>query len=230
MGASPVYIDRVAANVGVVGVIGVPGMAVPAVVIVMVAVVVGVVVASVVVVVVVAISVVTVVVVAVAVVAAMPGCVAVIGSAVVVGASAIPVAMPRAIPPPATPAAHHGAHGDACSERQKARRNKIRRAIAGSRDSRPIDDRGVVLRNVYDLRIGRFNNDGLWRLLNHGDLRAGLEIASRLGFGAQGLNGAHHICLLIVVRLSQRGSPGEILRHVVEHGWELCQRLDGGIP
>ena len=100
----------------------------------------------------------------------------------------------------------------------------------GDHVRRAIDNRGVVLRNVHNLWIGGLNDNHLRRLLHHFNLRTGLQVALCFGLRAQSLNRGHDVGLLIVIGLSQRGSPGEILRHVIEHRGKFREGLDTGIP
>src|SRR5580704_5238902 len=123
----------------------------------------------------------------VAVVPAVPGSVPIIRSAMVVRAAAVPVAVPTAIAPAAAASAHHRANCHPGAKGKQAGSDYIGSGVVGNNVWRAVNHGWVVLRNIHNLRIGRLNNDGLRRLLHHGDLRPRLEIAGRLRLLAQGL-------------------------------------------
>src|SRR5580700_5789995 len=142
-----------------------------------------------------------------AIVTAVPGRIAVIRSPVIHHRRAVPATVPTAVPPAATTAAHHRSHGDSGTECKNTGRHDGGCAISRGHHGCAVNDRRVVLRNIHNLRTWGLNHDNLRRLLHHTDLRAGFEIAGRLGFGTQGLNRSHHVGRLVVVSLAQRGSP-----------------------
>src|SRR5580704_533515 len=153
------------------------------------------------------------VVVAAVVVAAVPGGVSVVGPSVVHHRGAMPATVPTAIAPTAAPAsaAHQCSDCDSSSEPDNGSGSHVAGAVSGSYIGRAINDGGVVLRNVHNLRVSGLNDNDLRRLLHHGDLRAGLEIACGFGLCAQSLDGCHDLRLLAVIGLSKRGSPGEVI-------------------
>src|SRR5262249_9791963 len=138
------------------------------------------------------------------VVAAVPGRVPVIGSAVVHDRRTVPAAVPAAVTPAAATAVHHGADRDSYAEADESRGNRVTGGINRSRIGRhhvghAVYQGWVVLRHVYDLRIGGLNHDHLRRLLHDFDLRVALQRALGLGLRTQGLYGGHHRRLLIVI-------------------------------
>src|SRR5580704_9633089 len=156
-------------------------------------------------------------VIATVVVPAVPGRIAVVRTAVIDHGGAVPPTVPTAVSPAATSAAHQCSDSDPGAEANDSGSGHVSRAVPGSHIRRAVNYRGVVLGNVNDLRVGWLNDDRLWRLLHHGDLRAGLEIASCFSLRAQSLDRGHYLGLLVVICLSQRGRPGEIVRQVIEH-------------
>ena len=58
----------------------------------------------------------------------------------------------------------------------------------------------------------------------------GFQIAGGLRFGAQELDRRHHIGSLRVICLAQCRRPTQVLRHVIQDGGELGQRLHTWIP
>src|SRR3974390_1510100 len=174
-------------------------------------------------------------VVAAVVITAVPAGVSVVRAAVIDHGRAMPAAVPAAVPPTAAATAHHGSHGNAGAEANDASSRYVAGGISGSYITGndigiAVDHCGVVLRNVHNLWIGGLNDNGLRRLLDHGDLRAGLESTLCFRLCAKRLNGCHHFRLLVVISLPERGSPGEILGHVVEHRGEFSERLDARVP
>ena len=120
--------------------------------------------------------------VATVIVSTVPGRISVIASAVINDRGTVPATVPTAISPSATSAAHHRADRNSSTERKQTGRYHIACGIYGGNVTWDhigiaINHRGVVLRNIDDLRIGRLNHDRLRRLLHDCDLRAGLEIA-----------------------------------------------------
>src|SRR6516165_5112452 len=174
-------------------------------------------------------------VVAAVVVASVPASVSVVPAAVVDDGCAVPAAVPAAVPPATADTAHHRSDSDSGAEPNypgsRYVASGVRRSyIAGNHIRSAVNNRGVVLRHIHNLRIRGLNNNGLWRLLHHGELCAGLEIALCFRLRAKRLNGCHHFGLLVVISLSERRSPGEILRHVIEHGGKFCECLNAGVP
>jgi len=138
---------------------------------------------------------------------AVPRRIPVVGAAVVHHRRSVPATVPTAPSPTAASASHHGADGDPGTKPDDARRGHIPCCISGRYIRGPVDHGRVVLRDVNNLRIGWLNDDRLRRLLHHGNLLAGFETAFFLGLCAQGLNGRHHVGLLVVIGLSERRSP-----------------------
>ena len=115
------------------------------------------------------------IVVAAVVVAAVPGRITVVSSAVINDRRAMPAAVPTAVSPSATSAAHHRSDRDSSTERKHAGRNHVAGGVygsnvAGNHVGIAVNHRGVVLRNVNNLRVGRLNDDRLRRLLHDRDL------------------------------------------------------------
>src|SRR6516165_11071024 len=169
------------------------------------------------------------------VIATMPANVSVVCAAVIDDGRAVPAAVPAAVPPTAAASAHQGPHGNTSAEANDARSRHVAGGIGGSYITGndigiAVNHCGVVLRNVHNLWIGGLNDNGLRRLLDHGDLRAGLEGTLCFRLCAKCLNGCHHFRLLVVIRLSERGSPSQILRHVVEHRGKFSERLNAWVP
>src|SRR5215469_13625781 len=174
-------------------------------------------------------------VVATVVIATMPANVSVVCAAVIDDGRAVPAAVPAAVPPTAAASAHQGPHGNTGAEANDARSGHVARGIRGSYITgndigSAVNHCGVVLRNVHNLWIGGLNDNGLRRLLHDRDLRAGLEGALFFRLCAKRLNGCHHFRLLVVISLSERRSPSEILGHVIEHGRKFRKCLNAWIP
>lgn len=123
-------------------------------------------------------------VIATVIVSAVPSGIAVIGSTVIDDRGAVPTTVPAAVSPTATAVAHHRAHRDPSSKPDYACGHHRARGICRRHIGIPIHYGGVVFGNVDYLRVGRLNDDGLRRLLHHGDLRTGLKIALGLGLRA----------------------------------------------
>src|SRR5580704_9672202 len=141
-------------------------------------------------------------VVATVVITAVPGRISIVRTAVIDHRVAVPAAVPTAVPPAATPAAHQCPDGDSSTEPNDAGCGHVSRAVPWGRIRRAVNHRRVVLRDINDLRVSWLNDDRLRRLLLHGDLGAGLEIASRFGLRPQSLDRGHYFSLLVVIRLS----------------------------
>jgi len=165
------------------------------------------------------------------VVTAMPGSIPVISSPAIQHCGAVPATSPTAIPPSAAPAsAHQCSHRDSSAKPNNARSGHVTSAVARSHIGRAIDYGWVVLGDVNDLWVRRLDHDYLRALLYNRELGAGLESAVSFGLRTQGLDSCHHLSRLIVICLSKRRGPAEILREVIEHRREFCQRFNGWIP
>ena len=95
-----------------------------------------------------------------------------------------------------------------------------------------VDDGGVVLRDVDDLRIGRLNDvDGLIGDLLHLNLLllVGAEGSCGIGLAAQALDGSGHLGLVGRHRLANGGVVVDVVRHHLEHGGEGDEREEGRI-
>src|SRR5437879_315015 len=99
------------------------------------------------------------VVVATVVIPAVPGRIAVEGTAVIHHCTGVPVAIPAAISPTATPTttAHQCTHGNSSAEPNHARCDCISRAIPGSHVAGGVDHRRLVLRHGNGLGVRRLN-------------------------------------------------------------------------
>ena len=168
--------------------------------------------------------------VAAVIVTAVPGGISVEVIVVVDHRAAVPVTIPGIPSPSAATAARKRTEGDSSAEPDHAGGRHISRGVSRGDVGIAIDYCRIVFRNIYDLRVRGLDDDGLRRLLYHRDLGSRLEIARSLGFGAQRLNGRHHLRRLVVIGLSQRGGPGEILRQIVEDRRKLGKCLHARIP
>src|SRR6516164_968540 len=130
------------------------------------------------------------------VVAAVPGRIPVEGVMVVNHGVAVPITSPR-IPAPA--AAYRRPHRDSRPKGKKACCHEGTGTVPGSDIRGAVHNRRVVLRHIHDLRVGRLDHDRLRRRLRHRDLRSALEVAGSFGLRSQGLNGGHHVGLLVVI-------------------------------
>lgn len=164
------------------------------------------------------------------VVAAVPSRITVVGSSVIDHGRSMPAAVPVAVTPTAAATAHHCPDGDSGSETYDASRRDVSCAITRSYVRTAINYGRIVLGNIDHLRIRGLDDDHLRRLLNYSHLRSGLEVALCFCLRPQGLDSGHDLSLLIVISLSERGGPAEVLRHVVEHRRKLRQRLNTWIP
>src|SRR5262249_56202434 len=87
----------------------------------------------------------------------------------------------------------------------------------------------VVLRHVDRLAVGGLNDDIVVR---NRDclLRSALQIAQRVGLGAQMLDRRHDVRLLVDEGIAQLGGPIQVLVHVFQHGGGMGQDLDAVVP
>jgi hypothetical protein len=76
-----------------------------------------------------------------------------------------------------------------------------------------VYDRGVIFRNVDNLRPCRLNDDG-FVLSRNGLLRRRFEISGGLRFLTHELNRIQNIGLLILIGGAEGGCPGKVLVHV----------------
>src|SRR5262249_34642024 len=167
---------------------------------------------------------------AVATVPAMQGSAAIIRMPAVGHYAAVPVDVPCAPSPTAATTAHHCADGNACPKRDHAGGGYVPCRVAGHYIGRAIDDGGVVLWHVDDLRIRRVNHDRGWRLLHYLDLLSRFQIAGSLGLRAYRLNRRHHVLGLEVIDLAQLRGPGKIFGHIVQNSGKRGESLHAGIP
>src|SRR6516164_7633030 len=128
------------------------------------------------------------------VVAAVPGRIPVEGVVVINHGIATPIASPGM---PAPGATHRRPHRDPSPEGKKPCCDEGTGTVARSDIRGAVDDRRIVLRDVHNLRVGGLDDNGLRRRLRHRDLRGALEIAGRFSLCSQGLNGGHHVGLLV---------------------------------
>jgi hypothetical protein len=92
-----------------------------------------------------------------------------------------------------------------------------------------VDHPRIVGGNVDDIGRGGLNDDcGILRV----DclLRSGFKVASLFCPLAHHLDGIHHILLLVVIGVPERGGPREILVHVAKNGRKCGERLNAGVP
>src|SRR5690348_1591863 len=100
----------------------------------------------------------------------MPSCVAVICVASINHCATVPTNRPGIPTPAATTAAHQCTDSNAGPERNHTRRSDFTCGVIGHYVGCSVDDRRIVLRNVNDLWVCRFNHDGARRLLYYFDL------------------------------------------------------------
>src|SRR5258708_26031663 len=101
-------------------------------------------------------------------------------------------------------------------------RNRIPPRPRNQRGS--VRELGIVLRNVHDLGIRGFNDDGL-SLRCYRLLRRVFETTRLLRALAHDLYCVHDCLLLIHVCIPKRRSPGKVLVHFGNNGGERNQRL-----
>src|SRR5580700_6624441 len=87
----------------------------------------------------------------------------------------------------------------------------------------------VIGGNIDHVRLGGINVD-IGAVLLYDLLGSALQIPSLFCFVAHHLDRIRHVLLLIVVSVSQRRRPREILVHVSQDGRKRCQRLDARVP
>src|SRR6202034_1720608 len=78
-------------------------------------------------------------------------------------------------------------------------------------DGIPVNRPRIVCGNVNNRRISRSDIDGSVRIVRHGLLRRSFQIADRLRLLAHHLHGVHYVLLLVVVGVTQRRRPGNVL-------------------
>src|SRR5262245_16610745 len=132
-------------------------------------------------------------------VATVPGGIAVEGVVVVHHRAARPVASPRGPSPSGT---RERTKCHAATERERAREGDVSRRVAWRHIRVAVDDGGVVLRDVDDLRIRWLNDNRLRALLHDRHLRRRFQVPGSLGLRSQSLNGRHDLGLLHVIRLA----------------------------
>ena len=89
-----------------------------------------------------------------------------------------------------------------------------------SHDRWSIDNPRIVRGYVDHFRLCGLNDDRLGLRL-HFHLLIALQIPRFLRTSAHRLHRIHYVLRLVCVSISQRGSPGEVLVHVGQHGEEL---------
>src|SRR5579864_3251909 len=144
----------------------------------------------------------------------------------------------RSVPPIASPAVRSPSETSEQSDREAhTDRNAGARNVqpgiwvpAGPHDHRrTIHDPGIVCRNVNDLRVCRFNDDGR-TFSDYLYLFIALQVSGRFCASPHDLHGVHHSLLLVHVSLAKGRCPGKVLVHVGQHGGKLSERLNTGIP
>ena len=155
--------------------------------------------------------------------------VGVITSVIVNGVVAVPIESPTR-PAPTVSSKKTDAKRGAEGEIGTAKPNSgIGIPTRPSNDWATVNGPWIVGGNVNDFRIGGLNGDGRV-LVGDGLLRSGLEISRFLRAAAHDLNGVHHVGLLVVVGIAERGGPGKIFVHVAEDGRKGSERFNAGIP
>src|SRR5271170_5278285 len=101
----------------------------------------------------------------------MPGIVSVVSASVVIGAATVPVAAPATVSPAAAAAAHHGSYCQPGSEGKDTCGHNVSRGVGGNDVGISVNNCGIVLRDIDNLRVGRLDDDDLRRRLGDGDLR-----------------------------------------------------------
>jgi hypothetical protein len=102
----------------------------------------------------------------------------------------------------------------------------------GAGAGRSVDDGGIVLRHVNDLRIGRLNDvDGLAGDLLDFDLLLliAAERSGGVGLGPKALDGSSHLSLIGRRGLADRGVVVDVIRHHLKHGREGDESEEGWI-
>jgi hypothetical protein len=99
------------------------------------------------------------------IITAVPGGVSVVVRGAVDDSAAMPVTVPGSVAPATTTStAYRSANRDTCAEGQNSSGRDGRRTVPGRDVRTAVNYRGVVLRNINDLGIGRLNDDDVWRL------------------------------------------------------------------
>ena len=94
---------------------------------------------------------------------------------------------------------------------------------------RSVDDPGIVIRNSYQKRIDRRNQDRAL-LHHHGLLRRRNQDVPFLRRVPIRLDRVHHVFRLIEIGVAQLRGPRRVLRQIVENSGELRQAFDGRVP
>ena len=95
--------------------------------------------------------------------------------------------------------------------------------------ARSINQVGVIHRNIEHLRRGGLDGNVAFVGID-GLLLVGLKVAGRVGLSSQALNRSGHVAHLEGGGLSKGLSPGQVLRHLLDHFRVVGQGFDGGIP
>ena len=92
-----------------------------------------------------------------------------------------------------------------------------------------IDNARIIGGHINYVGISR-DNINLAIAVHHGFFRIGLQVAQRLGLGAQPLNGVHHVIRLIEKGLSQLHRPRQAAVQQPQHIGIMSHGLDAAIP
>ncbi len=127
----------------------------------------------------------------------------------------------------ADPNADAEADSDARAKYHSRRRTPIITAPRGDRRSPHCP--GIVIRNVHERRIHRFNHHQT-AVVEHSLLRSAPESAGLLRLIAHRLHGIHHIAGLIVIGVAQGRAPAVVASHVIQHGRKLGHSFHARVP
>jgi hypothetical protein len=112
------------------------------------------------------------------------------------------------------------------SDADRVYRNKTR---VGSKQPAPDRPR-IVIGNVNQSRIDRYNSDHAGVCNNHTLLRRRNQYLRLLRLQSHSLDGVHHVSRLVVIGVAQLRRPGGVLREIIKHRRKLCEALDRRVP
>ena len=107
---------------------------------------------------------------------------------------------------PAPPEAAKESHSKAKAERDSRsckEQSRIRIPARPDADGLPIDEPGIILRHVNNLRVRRLDHNGL-ALLANVFLRCALQVPRLVRPRTHYLNSIHHVLLLVHISIAKR--------------------------
>src|SRR5260370_11437265 len=144
-----------------------------------------------------------------------------------------PVAMPVAspmMPAPPVSSEETDAEPDSKSDPRSGKEDSRLGIPAWICDDRlAIYEPGIISRNINDLRVGWFDDDGV-ALSRYLLLFIAIEVAGAVSLLTHCLDGIRHILLLVGVGVAERRSPGKVLVHVFKNRGKLCESLHTRVP